>query len=205
MDPRMKPGSDGSRPNSVLRRRRSRRLTNGRPASPGCARFLFSSCFLLLSRASPADPIAAASARFLFSSCSLRESHRRQLCSASCWFRRSSRNRSVPPRWRPWNASSRTRGIFSAYSRNARGRERNTSQRRILAKRSQPRTTSSFRMTARGRGNVVAAHALPQTCRATSTIRASFARSSSSVTVTCSAALVANPHCGLKPSCSSLT
>jgi hypothetical protein len=66
MDPRMKPGSDGSRPNSVLRRRRSRRLTNGRPASPGCARFLFSSCLLLLSRASPADPIAAASARFFF-------------------------------------------------------------------------------------------------------------------------------------------
>ncbi len=199
MDPRMKPGSDGSRPNSVLRRRRSRRLTNGRPASPGCARFLFSSCFLLLSKASPAAPIAAASARFLFSSCSLRENQRRVVVSGVLIFFCYLQER------RPWNASSRTRGIFPAYSRNGRGRERNTSQRRILAKRSQPRTTSSFRMTARGRGNVVAAHALPQTCRATSTTRASFARSTSSVTVTCSAALVANPHCGLKPSCSSLT
>jgi hypothetical protein len=199
MDPRMKPGSDGSRPNSVLRRRRSRRLTNGRPASPGCARFLFSSCFLLLSRASPADPIAAASARFLFSSCSLRENQRRPVVSGVLIFFCYLQER------RPWNASSRTRGIFPAYSRNGRGRERNTSQRRILAKRSQPRATSYFRMTARGRGNVVAAHALPQTCCATSTIRASFARSTSSVTVTCSAALVANPHCGLKPSCSSLT
>ena len=199
MDPRMKPGSDGSRPNSVFRRRRSRRLTNGRPASPGCAGFLFSSCFLLLSRASPADPIAAASARFLFSSCSLRENQRRVVVSGVLIFFCYLQER------RPWNASSRTRSIFPAYSRNGRGRERNTSQGRILTKRSQPRTTSSFRMTARGRGNVVAAHALPQTCRATSTIRASFARSTSSVTVTCSAALVANPHCGLKPSCSSLT
>jgi len=144
MDPRMKPGSDGSRPNSVLRRRRSRRLTNGRPASPGCARFLFSSCFLLLSRASPAAPIAAASARFLFSSCSLRENQRRVVVSGVLIFFCYLQER------RPWNASSRTRGIFPAYSRNGRGRERNTSQRRILAKRSQPRTTSSFRMTARG-------------------------------------------------------
>ncbi len=86
MDPRMKPGSDESRPNSVLRRRRSRRLTNGRPASPGCAGFLFSSCFLLLSRASPADPIAAASARFLFSSCSLRENQRRPVVSGVLIF-----------------------------------------------------------------------------------------------------------------------
>src|SRR6266540_2093844 len=40
--------------------------------------------------------------------------------------------------------------------------------------------------------------------RATSTTRASFARWTPSVTATCSAALVANPHCGLKPNCSSL-
>ena len=49
----------------------------------------------------------------------------------------------------------------------------------------------------------VTAHA-PHTCRATSTTRASFAFSTSSVTATCSAALVEKPHCGLKPSCSSL-
>src|SRR5262249_29646812 len=48
------------------------------------------------------------------------------------------------------------------------------------------------------------AHASPQTWRATSTRRASLAFSTASVTVTCSAALVEKPHCGLKPSCSSL-
>jgi hypothetical protein len=42
------------------------------------------------------------------------------------------------------------------------------------------------------------------TRRATSTTRASFAFSTSSVTATCSAALVEKPHCGLSPSCSSL-
>src|SRR5262249_61661417 len=64
----------------------SRRMRTGESScKPGLRRFLFSSCFLLLSMAIRAEPLGADRAHFLLSSWSLRESHRRQLCPASCF------------------------------------------------------------------------------------------------------------------------
>src|SRR5262249_19576230 len=56
-----------------------RRLANCRCASPGCARFLFSSCSVLLSTAIRAHTLGAGRAHFPLSACGLRESHGRQV------------------------------------------------------------------------------------------------------------------------------
>jgi len=75
----VKPGGDGSRRKIVSEQ-------SCGPASAGCAFFLFSSCLLLLSRASSADPIVAARNRFPFSSCGLRGNCRHQVVPGVLFF-----------------------------------------------------------------------------------------------------------------------
>src|ERR1700745_1566164 len=62
------------------------RLVNGRPASRGCARVLFPSCFLLLWRAIGSDPTRAGRTRFPWLSCGLRGRRRVRLCRLPALF-----------------------------------------------------------------------------------------------------------------------
>jgi hypothetical protein len=92
-------GSDGSRPKIVSDQ-------SCGPASAGCAFFLFSSCLLLLSRASSADPIVVARNRFPFSSCGLRGNCGHQVVPGILFFfcylqeRRASRRQALRRRRR---------------------------------------------------------------------------------------------------------
>src|SRR5215831_16897554 len=96
-----------------------------RPASPGCAYFLFSSSLVLLWTAMRADPRGAGRAHFPWSSWSLRESHRRQVVPGllffSCCLQENRGTERVEPRARSLIAAGRLAMLAAVQGDNGEG------------------------------------------------------------------------------------